>query len=182
MMQSCGLEPDALAGITQGVELDSAAVIAVSGSSLEVVFRKERCTACVAVAFAYTPTVGDLVLVIRQQRQAFVIGVLHATGTTKVDVNGDLELRANGRVRLHGAEGVEISGKQVRLRTPLLEVLSTAIVQRCRTMMQRVGDALRVRAGSRQATIDGTDMLKTERTHMRSEKETVINAETVNVV
>ena len=66
-----------------GVRLGSAVIIDAVGERVTVAFEGASVTARLALAFAYTPLPGDLVLVIVQE-EAYVIGILSGRGTTSL--------------------------------------------------------------------------------------------------
>jgi Protein of unknown function (DUF3540) len=165
-----------------GVRLGSAVVTIVADERVTVLFQGCPVTARLALAFAYTPLAGDLVLLIVQGNDAFIIGVLSGRGTTTLSVHGDLTIAApTGRIRIAAGKGVELEAPEVGVRAQRFEVMAAALVQRVQSALLAVTDLLHITAGQRQTTIHGPSMETTQCSYQRAEKEVVIQAETVSI-
>jgi hypothetical protein len=175
------LQPPASAA-APGVRIGTAVVTECSGERATVAFEGGLVACRLALAFAYQPVPGDVVLIIVQAEAVFVIGVLSGRGATALQAPGDLTISApHGRITLSAGAGIELEAPQLALRAQSLEMLATTLVQRVQTAFKTFSDLLHIRAGRRQTEIDGISMESTERTYHRSEKETVLNGESINI-
>lgn len=173
---------DADAANAVAVRLGAAVVTDCPGDRVRVVFEGASRLARLALAFAYRPLPGDLVLVITQAEEAFIIGVLSGRGTTALAVHGDLALSApHGRITLHAGEGIDLDAPQIGMRAQSVEMTAVTLVQRVQTAFKTFTDLLHITAGRRVTQVDGVSMESSERTYNRSEKETVINGESVSI-
>ncbi len=164
-----------------GVRLGSAVIIDAVGERVTVAFEGASVTARLALAFAYTPLPGDLVLVIVQE-EAYVIGVLSGRGTTSLTAHGDLVLSApHGRVLIEAGQKIEITTPQVEVQAQSITMTAVSLVQRMRSVFQSVTDLLHITAGQRHTQVVGVSMETTGRTYQRAEKEVVINGESVSI-
>ena len=135
-----------------------------------------------ALAFAYQPEPGDLMLIIVQGEDAYMIGVLSGRGTTTLAVHADLTLAApHGRISLRAGDGIDIDAPQVAVHAQTIEMTATTLVQRVQSAFKTFTDLLHITAGRRQTKIEGVSMESTERTYHRSQKETVLNGESINI-
>lgn len=139
-----------------------------------------RVEAHVALAFTYEPELGDTVLVIAQ-REHYVIGVLATSGRGVISFSGDLEVRAGGRLRLAGHDGVDIEGRDLRMNVGKLEMVARAVTQRFDTLKQRVTDLLSVHAGASHTTVDGTSHLRAKNAAVLTEEKVTINGKAIHL-
>jgi hypothetical protein len=162
--------------------IGTAVVTECTGERATVAFEGGLVASRLALAYAYQPVPGDVVLIIIQAEAAFVIGVLSGRGATALQAPGDLTITApHGRITLSAGAGIELEAPQVALRAQSLEMLATTLVQSVQSAFKTFSDLLHIRAGRRQTEIDGISMESTERTYHRSKKETVINGESINI-
>jgi hypothetical protein len=135
------------------------------GASLEAV---------VALAHDYEPAVGDTVLAIRQDDEAWIIGVIHGRGPRRLHAVGDLELAAGGKLRLRAEGGVEIDGPRLDVKVGVLSTLARRATERFETLRQHVVELLSVQAGQSETTVDGACVT-------RAESATILTKEKVNI-
>jgi hypothetical protein len=171
------------AGRTQpAVRIGTAVVLEASGERISVAFEGGMLAVRLALAYAYQPVQGDVVLIIVQDEAAFVIGVLSGRGTTSMLLPGDLAISApNGRITLSAGGGIDIESPRVSMRAQRLEVLTNTLIETVQTAFKTFTDLLHISASRRQTRIDGVSMESTERTYHRSDKETVLNGESINI-
>ncbi len=170
----------ALAGIV-GVALGPAPVLSVAGSRVTVLLEGREVMATLAVGYPYCPSVGDSVLAIAKEDHAYVVGVIAGTGCSILRVPGDLVIEAGGRLSLRGGRAVEVDGQEVTLRARALKVFADCLTETLGSAFRSVAKLLRISAGQRQLDVESTNMERSQRTYMHSEKETIINAEQVNI-
>jgi hypothetical protein len=164
------------------VRLGTAVVIESTQDRTQVVFEGGMLNGRLALAFAYQPVAGDVVLVIIQDQACFVIGVLSGRGAITLNAPGDITISApNGRISLNAGESIEVDAGRFKVHAQSIEVLAVALVERVQSAFKTFTDLLHITAGRRQTTIDGVSMESTGRTYQRSAKETVINGESINI-
>ncbi|MEM1031752.1 MAG: hypothetical protein AAGN82_15480 [Myxococcota bacterium] len=124
--------------------------------------------ATLALAQPYRPVEGDTLLVIGRPADGYwVIGVVEGAGTTRWEVDGDLEIAATGRIAVHGARGVDLSGAAINF-------VARASRQTFDRLVQRVRDVLNVDAGASHVHVAGTSL-------QHAKKHAVIAEETASV-
>src|SRR5262245_60077232 len=106
--------------------LGPAEVLRVGAHELEVRLRRGSiATATLALGYPYDARVGDVVLVIGDAEGHYVIGVIHGTGRTTLEIAGDVDVRAvDGVLRLSGDKGVEIVTPEMSVQTDKLVVVA----------------------------------------------------------
>jgi hypothetical protein len=162
--------------------IGTAAVIEAVADRISVAFEGGVMNARLALAYSYMPVPGDIVLIIVQDQAAFVIGVLSGRGATAMQVQGDLAISApHGRIILSAGQGIEVEAPQLALRAQCLEMHATTLVQKVQSAFKTFTDLLHITAARRETRIDGVSMESTERTYHRSDKETVLNGESINI-
>lgn len=135
-----------------------------------------------ALAFPYQPAPGDLVLVAAQEERTYVIGVLNGRGPTLLPFPGDLTLSApDGRIRLQSGQGVSLEAPTIELSADKVELESRSFVQRLESAYLWVKDLVQVRAGRSRTVVDGALHQTAERTLIRSERETKIDGEQIQL-
>jgi hypothetical protein len=135
-----------------------------------------------ALALAYEPVVGDLLLVIGREEDHYVIGVLRGKGCTSLSVQGDLEVRAaDGRLRLSGDNGIELLGPELEVRTGKLEVFAGAVLERFTSLCQRVTKLLSVHAGQAHTVVDETLVTEAREAAILTEGTMSINGKEIHL-
>jgi hypothetical protein len=121
----------------------------------------ETCEAVRAVSCLVAPEVGDVVLVVASARGVYVLAVLErpSPSAVRVEVDGDLELRAaGGAMRLRATRGVELtSAESVRAVAPRVE----AVAVEAAVSAQRIavaGDALEATLATAHAVVGEIDL------------------------
>lgn len=183
------------AGAALGPIVGPARVVDRSPTHVEVEMPDGSCaSATPALAFTYEPAVGDTVLVISSGRTSpsgadadgawgehYVIGVIATSGRGVLSFPGDLDVRAGGRLRLAGHDGVDIEGREMRVHVGKLEMVARAVTQRFDALTQRVTDLLSVHAGASQTTVDGTSQLRAKNASMLTEEKVTINGKAIHL-
>ncbi len=160
-----------------------ATVTRVSVAGLEVRLPTgETVSPKLALAFPFTPAVGDTLLVIGQGERHYVIGVIESTGRTELRFRGDVELRAvDGTLELHGENGVTLTGPQLDIKTKHLTVLAERVTEAFGSLFTRVKSLMSVHAGASDTVVRGEWSARAERTALTSEDVISINGKEVHL-
>jgi hypothetical protein len=163
--------------------LGPAEVVRAEGGTLHVRLRGGAVRqADLALALPYEPAVGDSLLVIGRGREHYVIGVLQGRGHTALTLEGDVDLRAaNGRLRVSGDHGVELSGPEIELRAGRLEMFAGAVRQRFASICQRVSDLVSMHAGEAHTVVRGTQLAQAHTAAILTEGTVTINGKQVHL-
>lgn len=119
-----------------------------------------------ALAHPYQPEPGDLVLAIGEE-EVYVIGVLLGRGKISFQVQGDLELRATGRVTLVSGEEVVTQAPRVTVQADSVETVASSSVERLETKQAWISDAMQTNAGrvrtvvEKDATLHAREIVET---------------------
>lgn len=141
-----------------------------------------RVRAAFALMFPYEAAVGDAVLVIGSPDGYYVIGVLHGTGRTVLELQGDVDLRAaGGSLRLSADEGVEISAPEVEVRTGRLHLLAEAATQTFASLRQRVRELWSVQAGTTHTVVEGAAFSQAKSATMLTEEKMTLNGKAIHL-
>jgi len=133
-----------------------------------------------ALAFAYQPAPGDVVLVAAQEDRVYVIGILQGRGPSVMTFPGDVTLCApQGSIHLDAAAGVTTTAPSVEIRADSLEIEARSLVQRFENAFQWVRDLFETKSGRSRIVTEGTHLQMAERTFIRSEKESKIDGEKI---
>ncbi|MBV8880534.1 MAG: DUF3540 domain-containing protein [Planctomycetaceae bacterium] len=133
-----------------------------------------------ALAFAYQPVAGDVVLVAAQEDRVYVIGVLQGRGPSVLSFPGDVTLSApQGSIHFDAAKAVTTSAPAVEIRAEALDIEARTLVQRFESALQWVKDLFETKAGRTRMVSEGTHLQIAERTFIRSEKESKIDGEKI---
>jgi len=117
-----------------------------------------------ALAVPCAPGPGDTLLVLGQGGQAFAIGVLSGVGPARLELPGDVELRAvGGTLSLHGERGVTVEGEAITLRARALRTFAGTLTERVDTAFRWVKDQLRIQAGESRRVVQGEDLSHCQR-------------------
>jgi hypothetical protein len=106
-----------------------------------------------AVPSFYRPCIGDTVLVITSGENAYVIGVLEATGPMTLLAPGDLHLRApRGTIALHAAE-IDLNANETRVQSRVLTIASRHLRESFESVRRIVRGVLEIDAGDLRTTV-----------------------------
>jgi hypothetical protein len=141
-----------------------ARVIDVNPSTALLALAGREIQAHLALGSLYEPVPGDVVLVLGHGDNYYVIGVLQGRGPTRIHVQGDLELRApRGRIELFAGREIQFRTPRLALKVMSFELVARKVVERVGSIVQRVKDAVQLRAGRTSTTIDGDCHLRAKR-------------------
>jgi hypothetical protein len=174
-MNAAHILPIDVAKERAGFHLGPAEVISATLPRISVKLAGGRIVeAELALAFPYQPVPGDMALVIGDGSAHYVIGVLRGSGRTLVDLPGDVDIRASGKLRLSGDAGVEIQSPSVSIEAGKLSLLAGAVVHRFRSLRQRVVELVSLHAGATHTVVEGS-------THAQSKTATILTQEKVSI-
>lgn len=134
-----------------------------------------------ALAFAYEPVEGDVVLALGTDEH-YVVGVLSCRGKSTLAFPGDLELRAvGGTLRLTGDQGVTVAGPAMQISVGKLELVARAVVERFVNLTQRVSELLTIQAGKSHTVVDGASYLRAENATVLVQEKVSINGKAIHL-
>lgn len=130
---------------------------------------------------------GGDVLRVRDRSGRLVLDVSEDGAVVLHVADGDLELRApRGRVRIEGADGVHIAGRQVAIETPhlrqvvgLLETHAKRIVEKAKDSYRDVEGISQLSASQVRISATKTFRAIAERLRMRAKKEAKIQGDKI---
>jgi Protein of unknown function (DUF3540) len=134
-----------------------------------------------AFALPYAPVVGDVLLVIARGDACFAIGVLRGSGRTSLSLEGDVDLHAEGRLRLTAGEAVELRAPELEVHAGKLRMLAGAVVQRFASVCQRVERLLSVHAGETHTLVDGATFAQSRSAAILTEETATINGRQIHI-
>jgi hypothetical protein len=161
--------------------LGPAEVLTVAPDQLGVKLRGEVVPAQMALAFVYEPAVGDTALVVGDGTAHYVIGILNGSGKTRLELPGDVNIHAQGTLRLSSEKEVEIKAPTVKVATNGLDLLAGAVVQRFRSLRQRVTDLVSLHAGSSHTLVEGSSYAQSKSATILTEEKVTINGREVHL-
>lgn len=128
-----------------------------------------------ALAFPYRPVANDVLLVVGGPQGHFVIGVVEGHGHARLDIAGNVSLRAvGGELSLQGDQGLQLRGPEVAVVSQKLKIYADTAVQKVNTFYQHVRELWSVK--SRSAHVTTTDDY-----YQRSRNATILTEEVVTM-
>lgn len=163
--------------------LGPADVLEVAGDEVDVELPDGAAVrARMALAFPYEPAPGDELLIIGRGADHYVIGVLRAAGRTELSFQGDVSIRASGgTVRIHGDEGVEVAGPKVTLHARSLDIVADTVVEKLRSLYQRIVGTASVHAEQMHTVVTGTALTQAKSAAIVTEETVTINGRKVHL-
>lgn len=111
--------------------LGPAKVVRVEGARVLLCVNATQVWARTAVGYPYAFQVDDEVLTIGQHDDWYVIGVLHGSGKTTLQVPGNLQLLApQGSIEMVAAQGISLRGPRISLTAIDLSLVAKRFNQR----------------------------------------------------
>ena len=141
----------------------------------------EVARAKLALAFVYQPAIGDSALVVGDGSAYYVIGILSGSGKTTLDLPGDVDIRAEGKLRLLSNEAVEINAPTVKLAAGKVEMLAGAVVQSFRSLRLRVAELVSTHAGEAHTVIAGASRTQSKSAAIVAQEKVSINGREVHL-
>lgn len=165
-----------------GVRLGPGEVVAVAADHVDVrLATGEVVPALLALAFLYQPVVGDSALVAGEPGAHYVIGILRGAGRTTLDLPGDVDLRAQGKLRLLSSESIELRAPTVKIASTKLDLLAGAVVQRFQSLRQRVTELVSLHAGESHTVVEGSSHAQSKRATILTQEKVTINGREVHL-
>lgn len=175
-------EPMPLLAVDQGLFFGPARVCQVAGNSVQLEFPEEPIWATLALAYPYTPAVGDTVLVVGQNQSRYVIGVLDGKGSTTFAMPGDFEVCApRGRINLIAGKGVHVKGQEVKITAGKLELVARRVSECFSEVARIVKGTWRIRAAQVRHDIEGEYLLNAGRITERAEQDVKIDGDKIHL-
>lgn len=135
-----------------------------------------------AFALPYAPVVGDLLLVIAKGDACYAIGVLRGSGKTRIALQGDVDLSAEGgRLRLSSDQGIELHGPELDVHAGKLRVVADAVQQTFSSVCQRVKSLLHVHAGEARTLVDGGSFAQSKSATILTEENVTVNGKEIHI-
>lgn len=169
------------AAVEAGLYVGPASVRAVEGGTVKLALPSGPADAELAVAYPYAPQRGDIVLVLASGDSTYIVGVLKAIGPTRLDLPGDVVVRAGGRLRLAAGDAVEIESPDVRIRADRVETTARAVFERVKDAYRWAQDMVQTTAGRVRTLVSGSATLHAERIVETASKDVKIDGERINL-
>jgi hypothetical protein len=166
--------------VAAGTYLGPARILGRVGSKWKVALADRSASASLALAVPYQPEPGDLVLVIGTE-ELYVIGVLQGQGRTVLSVEGDLEVRASGRLRLQGGTDVEIGSPRVEIRADRMETAIGTVFERIVDCYRWVKGLLQTQAGRTRTVVQESATLLANRIVEKAKKDVSIDGNQIRL-
>jgi hypothetical protein len=168
--------------LTHTTHLGPARVLAVEGQRVLVALGEAKAWATLAMAVAYAPVAGDLLLVIGKEELFYAIGVIAGRGRTTLTAPGDLELLApHGRIDLRARDGIELRTSTMRFVADKWDAVFGAVRQRCSEFLCHVRGVVRWHARRAETTVDEVHRTQAGRIVQRAEGEVQIDGSKINL-
>lgn len=171
--------------VAGAISLGPATVLRQRGAGV-VEVRLERGPGTALARFAmpipYEPCVGDSLLVIGSADGHYVIGVLAGAGQARLEVDGDLSLRAvGGALHLRADKGVHVEAPEISLLGRKVGMVAERLVQRFTHVHQRVAELFELSAGESKTTVEGAHMTQAKSATVLTKEAVVINGKAVHL-
>lgn len=142
-----------------------------------------RVAAELAMPIAYQPMIGDVLLVITQESdEAYVIGVLSGQGRAKLELQGDVDVRAvGGTLRLSGDQGVHIEGPELDVVVDRYKVVANRMVQKCATLYQRARELFTLEARDAHQLVERDFLARSKSATVVAEEKVVVNGNQIHL-
>ena len=164
------------ANLTTDIVQERAVVLRVDRDAVLVATNQARILARRAVSCLVAPEVDDTVLIAGDADAQHVLAVLDRPrpGQTRLEVSGDLELRAR-RLRLSGREGLDLASRAVALLADKLDVdasktrMSTGALDLLAQRVTSVAERIASRVERSYRTVTESDELRAGRIDHRAD-------------
>jgi hypothetical protein len=168
--------------LEQQARLSQANIVRIEGGRVQLEFPDELTWAAVALAFPYSPAVGDRVLAIGQEGAWYVIGVLQGSGKTTLTLPGDLSIQAPfGAIEMSAARGVKIKSPSVQIVAAKLDVVAQSIFERFTHATRWVKETFQIRSGRLRTRVEGTYDVKADRIVERADGDVKIDGQQIKL-
>jgi hypothetical protein len=141
-----------------------------------------RVRATLALALPYAAQPDDVLLVIGQGAEHYVIGVIAGRGKTSLELQGDVSLRAvGGSLDLAADEGVRIRAPSVSIEAGALQTVARSVVETFATLLQQVTEALHVKARQSVTQVEEGAYTQAKTIAMQTEETVVVNGKEIHL-
>lgn len=162
--------------------LGPATVRHIDGRRVQLECPDEFPWATLALAQNYQPEEEDVVLAIGSGDNWYVIGVIDGHGRTSIVAPGDLENHAPaGRIDLLARDGIHLQSGFVEIVAEKLELTARRVFERFSDATQWVTEALHMRVGRMDTTVEGLYHLDAEEIIERAEKDVTIDGKMIHL-
>lgn len=165
--------------------LGPATVVEVHGARVVVLVPERgdaRIDARMALAYPYRPVPDDSVLVIARRDTLYVIGVLEARGDTRLELAGNVELRARGgALRLASDREIELDAPAVSTRASRVTVLAETAVEKVGSLVQHVRTLLSVRANRAETIVEEGTITRAKTATILTDESMTINGKQIHL-
>jgi hypothetical protein len=160
--------------------LAPATVKEITGDRLRLLRGEEEVWARLALSYPYRPTKGDEVLTIGEE-EVYVIGILVGRGETVLHTPGDLHLKSDGRVKIEGGEGIDLTAPDMTIRADRIETIARDVFEKLVNSYRWVKEVVRTHAGRERKIIKGSSTLHAERIVETADKDVTIDGNRINL-
>jgi Protein of unknown function (DUF3540) len=166
-----------------GPHVVRAVVTAVSGPGVMVALADGReVSATFALPLPYAACEGDVLLVIGESGEFFVIGIIAGRGKTSLELQGNVSVHAvGGALDLSGDQGVTVRGPVVAVHADKLNTVARAVVETFSSLFQRVTDVVHVHARQQVSIVDEGSYSQAKTTAIQSEDTVTINGREIHL-
>jgi hypothetical protein len=159
-----------------------AIVLEIGNVSITLQLPNREARAELALAYPYRPHVNDVVLALgAADGDLYVVGVLQAKGTTRMYVEGDLEIESTGRLNLRGGASVGIAGAQVSVTADRYEVSARSVVERLGDVYRWTKGVIMTCAGRTRTVVETSATLTAARIVEKATQDVIIDGEQIRL-
>ncbi len=135
-----------------------------------------------ALAYSYSFECEDTVLVIGQNDDWYVIGVLKGRGKTSFHVQGDLQfVSTQGSIDLIAPKGISIKSNRITLMASQLSILAKRLSQRLQSLRTNVKNGVTLVAARVSNTVSGSHRLKAGKIVERADGDVKIDGRKIHL-
>lgn len=131
-----------------------------------------------ALALAYEPAPGDVVLVISEGDAHYGIGVLRGKGKLVLETDGDIAIKSKGTIEL-AAPRVNVTSTSTDIHSTKLSIVADSITQRVSSWVQRVHGLLSVHAKESHTLVEKSAVTQAKNASILTEDAVNINGKSV---
>lgn len=164
------------------IYIGPAKVLELRERQVLISLHKNKVWALMALAYDYTPVIGDILLVLGKQNGWYVTGVIEGAGCSKWVVPKDLEISApHGLIQMSAAKGIVLNTPKLDFISKKLRVVATSLIERIATVQRTVTETLDVHAKRVQIKVDTTHRVTAEKIRQRAKEDIKLNANKIHL-
>ncbi|MCB9893601.1 MAG: DUF3540 domain-containing protein [Planctomycetes bacterium] len=135
-----------------------------------------------AIAFPWTPAVGDVVLLIAQEDAHYIIGVLQTRGDFTMTFPANVNLRApKGSINLHSGQEIDMHAGEVKVTGGKITLLARTMTEKFGNAFRWVTDLVQVKSGRSRNLVAGASYERCERRVIKAKKDVRVNGERIHL-